>query len=134
MPHYRIDAREGIVEISGPEAESPEEFEALVRAIVADPAFRSGFGFLRNRRDLPPPQTTRVRRGADYLRHLPALARSRWAFVVADPASYGMIRMGATLAETGGIDGRAFSDEAEARRWLTEGWMSSREQGQGPET
>lgn len=48
------------------------------------------------------------------------LANSKWAVVVSSPASFGMMRMLGTLAESIPIHVRAFADMEAAERWMRE--------------
>lgn len=129
MQLYRIDATAGIVELLGPGG--IEDLEARIRGVLADPAYRRGFGFLRDRRGMPPPSTTELRAMVDFLGRFEALYGSRWAVVATDPVNFGMMRMGEILAEPHGINVAVFSDEVEAVRWLTERPESVDQPGRG---
>jgi hypothetical protein len=58
---YHIDEQLGLVEIGGEES-SPEDFARVVAAVMADPKFQLGFGFLRDRRGSSPGPVGLVRR------------------------------------------------------------------------
>jgi hypothetical protein len=122
MLEYSIDRAAGIVTITGGEAASPAEAEALFQAILADPNVKPGDGILRDRRHLPAPGADVVRRSVDFLAKLPRIPTTRFAIVVAqgDKSSYGMMRMLQILASGVSVEAAIFFDLEEARRWLQE--------------
>src|SRR5262245_30535688 len=80
MLSYRIDGDAGVVEITGEES-STEDFGRLLAAVLGDPAFQLGYGFLRDRRGAEVAEGL-VRRRLDLVRHLRAIACGRWALIV----------------------------------------------------
>lgn len=122
---YHIDAQERVVHLTVT-GESPfHEWEATMRRVLADPAYRRGFNFLTDRRaqeDVPGPEFPRqVLRFL--LEHTPEMGRYRWAAVSPREATFQTLRMFSILAEEADIHVEAFRDYEEARRWLlgTEG-------------
>jgi hypothetical protein len=115
---YRIDAATGIVEVSG--QGSSADLEAMFQLLLADPAYRRGLGFLRNRSGLPAPSTPELRGMIELAARFEAFHGARLAIVATDPVNFGMMRMGEVLAEPHGITIAVFNDEDEAIRWLTE--------------
>jgi hypothetical protein len=113
---YRIDPAARIVEISGPDGASPAAFQRILRAILIDPDYRSGFGFFRDRRGFRLPPTGLVQGVASVIRETDALAGSRWAIVVSDPANYGMMRMLSILSDVAVME--IFEDPIAATGWL----------------
>jgi hypothetical protein len=115
---YGIDEDRGIVEVKGDET-SPDDFDTLLAEVLTDTRFRLGFGFLRDRRGTDPPTMGMVRRRVTLVRHLRAIAQSRWAIVLtADQLrQYAPAGVGPGLA----ADGAAvalFTDLDAARAWL----------------
>jgi len=115
---YRIDTAAGIVEVLGPGTLA--DLETRVRRLLADPDYRQGFGFLRNRTGMAAPSTQELRAMIEFLGRFEALHGTRWAVVATDPVNFGMMRMGEILAEPHGIMIAVFNDQDEAVRWLTE--------------
>ena len=113
---YRIDAAAGIVVIAGPDGASPVAFQQTLRTILDDPDYKPGYGFLRDRRGFRLPPTGLVHGVASFIRESEALAGSRWAIVVSDPANYGMMRMLSILSEVAEME--IFEDPATATSWL----------------
>lgn len=115
---YRIDTKAGIVEISGAESDSVLDFSETIDAVLADPAYRHEFGFLRDRRGHEAPSTRFIQSAMALLKRKKAVAGTRWAVVVSDQVNYGMIRMASMLAD--GVDVAVFNELTQAQRWLIE--------------
>ena len=113
---YRIDPAVGIVVISGPDGASPAAFQRTLRTILEDPNYQPGFGFYRDRRGFTLPPTGLVHGVASVIRSTEALAGSRWAIVVSDPANYGMMRMLSILSDVTEME--VFEDPVAATGWL----------------
>jgi len=113
---YAIDAELCIVELLGPDGPSPKEVEQVLKAVVADSAFRPGCGFLRDRRGFQMQPVGLVHGLSRVIRELPEIQESRWAVVVSDQGNYGMTRMLQILADLTEL--RIFEDPDLAKRWL----------------
>jgi hypothetical protein len=107
------------VHFEGPTARGAEEFVHVVRQVLVDPAYRPGFGFLRDRRGRGVAPTEVVHQIADVLKRVSALPPSKMAFVVDPGADYGMMRMMQILTDGGRTEVAVYFDVAEAIRWLT---------------
>jgi hypothetical protein len=103
-----------------------ERWRRTMGQVVADPRFRIGFGVLVDCRTATlAPETQDVVGVVDFLANRRArLGLSRWAVVVEEPAGYGMARMTAAIAESAGLELRAFRTMDEALEWLGEGVVS----------
>lgn len=119
---YSIDPTARLVQfvVSG-EFESAD-IMTLLRSVAADPKFEQGFDFLSDNRQVTRPITTeQVRLMTSFVAHGPPIfVGARAAFVTASAASFGMIRMFASLAEDIALDARAFDNIEAARAWLSE--------------
>lgn len=98
------------------------EIVAAIDRSVHDPDFEPGLSVLSDHRRIERPLTTRqAKLTAAHLESLSRyLAGTRWAVVTASPASFGMIRMLAVLAERVPMTIRAFPTLEEAEAWLAE--------------
>lgn len=96
------------------------EWVAVMDRALADPGYRTGMGFLMDRREITNLPTTAMIR--DVLEFFAARASQmgscRYASVTGDLAAYGMSRMKAILAEATTVEVGAFSDIEAAERWL----------------
>lgn len=98
---------------------SLDDILGAIDASVADPAFRPGFDVLSDHvRTARPIAVDELRRMTEHLRSIPAMAGARWAVVVGQPASYGMMRMLSVLAERIPIEVAIFETLEEAEHWL----------------
>jgi len=120
---YSIDLMNHIVEFDFTGSPSFEEWASVVYAVLSDQSFQSGYGFLSDRRGITDiPTTEYVRSVIGFLRgHYTAIGARRWAILVSDTASYGMGRMTQQLGHELPFPIEVFTDEAKARRWLSEG-------------
>jgi hypothetical protein len=120
---FEVDARRRLVRL-GYTGATPniQAWEAVMTAILQDPRYQPGFGFLIDRRAVPPPDAPFVRATVLFREnHAAELAGARWAVVVSDPANYGMARMGQALGDAQThVQQRAFTDVDEAEAWLLE--------------
>lgn len=119
MLSYRIDPVAGIVYIEGDQAGTREEFSAVLGAVRADPTYRPGFGFLRDRRGMAPMETSLVHSDVASLLAFFGPDAGRWAFVITDPANYGMARMTELLVGVSPSQVAIFDNLEDAERWLT---------------
>lgn len=98
-----------------------EIFDAIDGALE-DAAFEPGFNVLTDHRRVGEPLTTF--QAEQTVAHLDSLrdriGGARWAAVVKTPASRGMLRMVATLAERVPVEVRLFESIREAEAWLAE--------------
>lgn len=116
---YSIDAAAGIVRLVYQGGPSFEQWRRTTETALADPAYRTGFSFLVDRRldDAPSPEF--VRRVLQFLwLRVSDLAGSRWAIVTRAPASYGMARVLKALGSDHPMPIEVFMDMKEAERWL----------------
>jgi hypothetical protein len=98
---YSIDPAAGVVELRYFGRQDFAEWSAVMYAILEDPAFAEGYGFLSDRRLVSEvPTTDFVQATLTFLRtHQARLGARRWAAIVNDAASYGMGRMAQQLGE-----------------------------------
>jgi hypothetical protein len=115
---YRLDSEAGVVEILGPF--SPGEFHRLLAAILINPAYRSGFGFLRDRREMGVMSNEAILQAVAIMGQFKELAWSRWAYIAVDAVNLDVVRRAALFAHAKGIEVEAFPNEQRARRWLAE--------------
>jgi hypothetical protein len=117
---YQIDRIDGVVSIVGPDPATPVELEEFLEALVRDPLFHVGDGFLRDRRGLPAPSADLVHGVMATMASVPELRRSRFAIVVpaGDQANFGMMRMAQILGSGLPLEIEIFTEESDARRWL----------------
>ena len=122
---YSIDLDRCRVIVVATSQPTPQEFTALMEAVLADPAFQRGFDLLWDRRSYAAiPEREYIMTIVEWWgQYLPRLGGSRIANVVPheEPAIYGMARM-AELMGRGEL--HAFSDFDEAVRWLDERFRS----------
>jgi hypothetical protein len=120
---YSIDPVAGVVELRYSGSYDIAEWSSVMHAILQDPAFRAGYGFLSDRRLVSEAPTTEFVQGTlSFLKtHQAVLRASRWAAIVGDAASYGMGRMAQQLGEALPFPIEIFTDAGRARRWLREG-------------
>jgi hypothetical protein len=120
---YRIDPRERIVYLTVTGKSPFDEWEGVLRRVLADPAYVKGFNFLTDRRaqrEMPGPEfTLKVLRLL--VSHTSEMGRYRWAAVTPWQAPFGTLRMFSILAEETDIHVEAFDDFDAARRWLLSG-------------
>ncbi len=117
---YRIDKSRRLVELLVSGEFDTTEILQTVDSIVAEPDFQPGFEVISDNRGVTRPiSTEQVLRLAA---HLSQVARdfggARVAFVTGSAASFGMMRMFASLAEEVPINARVFGDMESAREWL----------------
>ena len=120
MLTYRIDPSTRTVYFEGPAPTDPVDFQDALRAALADPAFRPGFGFLRDRRGHAIPSVEIVRAGAKAIAATPGMPTSKWAIVVDPGADYGMMRMLQLSTDGTWVEVALFHEPEEAKRWLGE--------------
>ncbi|MCC7134072.1 MAG: hypothetical protein IT352_15550 [Gemmatimonadales bacterium] len=120
MLQYRIDQARRFVEVVGVQTPDPEEFARLFAAILADPDYRPGYGFYRDRRGMVPMKRGTLQANLAVVAALPGLTGSRWAYVVSDPANYGMARMAAILGDGSALELQIFETPEAALAWLAE--------------
>lgn len=117
---YHIDVQERLVYLTITGTSPFDEWEGVLRRVLADPAYEKGFNFLTDRRaqtEMPWPDfTLKVMRFL--AAHKPEMGRYRWAAVAPWPAPFQTRRMFSILAEEADIHVEAFNDFDEARDWL----------------
>ncbi len=120
MLHYRLDPTRRFVEVLGVQTSDPEELARLFAAIVVDPGFQPGFGFYRDRRGMEPMKRGTLQANLATLAATPGLTGTRWAYVVSDPANFGMARMAAMLGDGSALELQIFDTPEAAIDWLSE--------------
>jgi hypothetical protein len=120
MVSYQIDVAAGVVELRDVPIEDADQVRQLFERILADPSYRPGYGFFRNRASIPPLSTPSIRTVAEALAGVPALRGTRWAIVATDPANFGTMRMLEVFTGEHGMELKVFTEEKEARQWLAE--------------
>ncbi len=120
---HRIDRTSGIVYVDVRGSPTTAEMRGAINRVVTDPEGVPGYGILSDHRGIDTPATTNQVQAL--LTHLTGLKSSfgsiRWAIVVKKPASFGMMRMLAVLAEQVPAQIEVFRDVEAAKKWLTEG-------------
>jgi hypothetical protein len=118
--NYNIDAGERIIYLNTVGDSSFEEWRDTMLAVLSDPSYRRGMGFLSDRRQqtgVPDPEF--AREAAQFLmQHSDEMEGCQWAAISGDSAIYGMQRMFSILSETTGVTAQAFMEYEDARRWL----------------
>ena len=119
---YELDRETGIARLTGTGEVLPAEWVDVMDRILGDPDHEPGMGFLMDRRLVTNTPTTPMIRVATefFLARAEQLGRCRYASVVSDLAAYGMARMKSLLSENEVVTAQAFTDFAEAERWLGE--------------
>ena len=114
---YRILARLGLVELSGARAPDLSDVLEVFDAVLADSAFRTGCGFLYDRRQLGSIAPDFIRSMVNQLGRRERLAGCRLALVVDEAEQAHMFHLTTVL---GGepLMLRTFQDPDEARLWL----------------
>lgn len=116
---YSIDDGARMVRLVFSGSFSFDEWVGTMRAIWAEPAYRSDYGFLLDRRGAPPPSVDAIRAMVTFIGSNGVhFAGSRWAIVASGPADYGMARMAEFLAADHPTTLRAFHGLEEAEAWL----------------
>lgn len=119
---YMIDAVLGLVEILA--VESGAGLGVTLGAVLTDPAYRRGFGFLRHRRAAGPPVPRFLDDTLALVSRTPDLVGTRWALVSEDVRDGSAACRAAALAH--GIDMGIFETRDAAVHWLTGGRATAR--------
>jgi hypothetical protein len=126
---YEVDTHRRIVRLLYERDPNFRDWASAMDDATRAPGYEPGFGFLFDRRSVPPATSEHIRAAVAWIgQHRAQVAGSRWAVVVTDPASYGMTRMGQALAEGLPVQLRVFKDVDEAVFWL----LQPRADGGGP--
>jgi hypothetical protein len=119
---YEIDSKLGILRIQVEGSSGPREQGELASQWAKDPRYRTGMPILldnRRRSELSStPQIGKMAALTERSELFPV--PTRCAVLVAGDAQFGMTRMFAMRSAETNLETRAFRDEAEAERWLTE--------------
>jgi len=117
---YSIDECEGIVRLVHHEEREFREWAAVMEALLDDPGFGPGMGFLVDRRAVGPLETQDLHRIVDFIgsRLDEGFADTSWALVVGGTADFGMGRMSQALAADHPTVIEVFRDPDEALLWL----------------
>ncbi len=93
----------------------------MITRAVNNPKCRPGFSILSDHTEVGTPITTEQVKGL--MKHLSSLsdkmAGVRWAAFTTKPASFGMMRMVSTMAESVPMEVEVFSTKEEAENWLS---------------
>ena len=97
------------------------EILSAVNSALTSPNYEKGFRVLLDKRKIRRPATTeQIEAMANLMQRWPDLFRgSKWAAVVSDDASYGMIRMLSFLVDHVPIEVDVFRDYDAAIKWLS---------------
>ena len=117
MLSYQIDPEAEIVEIAGPPVDDIGELAQCLTQVLADRAYRPGFGFLRHGESADAPSPAVVRESMMLLARL-GLGASRWAIVAQRPAEYGMVRMAQLMSDGSPLEIGIFPNRDAAWQWL----------------
>ena len=119
---YRLDRPARLIRSTVEGDFSAAEMLSCVSEAVHE-AGEPGFNIVSDHRLIGEPATRdQVELLVDHLTTLQRFVRgSRWAVIVAKPASFGMMRMFAVLAERVPLQVRVFMDAAEAEAWARTG-------------
>ncbi len=119
---YELDSKLGILRSHVEGSPGPREQGELASQWANDPHYRTGMPILLdNRRRSELSSTPQIAKMAALTEHSELFAvRTRCAVLVAGDAQFGMTRMFALRSAETNLETRAFRDEAEAERWLTE--------------
>ena len=103
-----------------------EMIESVDRAL-ADSCYQSGYNFLSDRRELNcPPSPDLVNAAVGFLEsNQDRLSVRRWAFVVSDVENYRIARKASILSAPISTEVEVFTNLADARHWLAQGFASS---------
>jgi hypothetical protein len=116
---YTIDRTARAVYLTTVGDSSFEEWRDTLLSIFSDRAFETGFHFISDRRQAPPPGGEFVERQIVFVReHESELGRCRWAAVVPDPATDEAARAVTSRAGMAEVEVGFFYDLAAARRWV----------------
>ena len=120
---YLIHSERSLVVIARTERIGSDEWEALMNAVLADPAFLRGYALVDDRRESADvPTRSDVERAARWIHDQSArLGAIRWAIVVnpASLAAFGMTRVVEALTSQTSVVVRAFTDLPAATAWAT---------------
>ena len=118
MLAYRIDVETKMVHILGETPSDVAEFQQLMHNVLADPDFRPGFGFLRDRTGMKPLGTDSARDAGHVLKQIKSLPTSKFAVVVDDGASLRSVRSVQLLTEGTWVEFAVFGLLESAIDWL----------------
>lgn len=119
---YRISDEERIVYLTTVGESTFPEWRDAMLAVLSDPAYQRGMGFLSDRRQqtgVPDPEF--AREAAQFLmQHSEEMEGCRWAAISEDAAVIGVQRIFTVLADATGVTAQAFGSYEEAHAWLTQ--------------
>jgi hypothetical protein len=121
MPiHFAIDRQNRLVAYVVEGNATAEEARAFLDAVVAHPRYCYGFDFFGDRRDVAeaPEPVYIYAVAAEVNARARLIGPCRWAVVVGDPLAFGMARMWGSMAQSSGVEIRAFRTAEEAAGWL----------------
>jgi hypothetical protein len=117
---YSIDGAKRVVRLRYEGVVSYEEWSTAVLAVLSDPAYHKGFGFLGDRRTAVPATMTYVRATADFMKaHQSEMEGTRWAMIASEASSSVMMRIGQVFMNEAGVTIKVFTDIQAAEAWLT---------------
>jgi hypothetical protein len=121
---YAIDPWSGIGTITYHTMPTTDEWRSSLEAMLADGAWRAGYGIVFDRKNMPQVASTEyIRFVVDFFERHPAeLKGSRMAVVFGNAdAAYGMGRMAEGMIEGKSYELRAFHDMDAAMYWVRTG-------------
>ena len=118
---YSVDPSGALVRLRYDGTPTYAEWAEAMRALLAEPAYVPGIGFLVDRRDVAAPDTEFVEGVLEFIRaHRERFTGSRWATVTGHGgAAFGMARMAQVLGESLPITSELFQDISAAEAWLS---------------
>jgi hypothetical protein len=118
---YRIDAEQEIVTITGDYADA-EGWRTLLGSVARDPAYRRGFGFIRDlRASAHPVDAATVVRIVAVVREFWTALHVRRAAIVMGPKHDDPALIAHALADHDHLPLRAFTSYDDAVKWVREG-------------
>jgi hypothetical protein len=115
----RIDRDARVVRIEFHSNPSFAEAEPMLQALVREPAYEPGFGFLVDRRSTAPPSADYVRSlAAFFALHEARFAGCRWALLVSNTTRYETARITPLLRADLPVHVEIFDDVEAAEVWL----------------
>jgi hypothetical protein len=125
MPlHYRIDSSQSLTYLIAADPLTFADWQVALDAVLADPRFKQGFGFISDRRQVVADKSMEdLPKMAGYLRqHAEQLGQCRWAVVVAPEAklAHGWAVVASELVDgSTEIEPAVFTDVEAALAWVT---------------
>jgi hypothetical protein len=126
MPlQYRIDSNQSLIYLTAADPLTFADWQSALDAVLADPCFKQGFGFISDRRQILADKSMEdLPKMAGYLRmHARQLGKCRWAVVVPAEAkvAHGWAVVASELVDgSTQIEPAVFTDVNAAVSWATQ--------------